>query len=62
MKKHFNAPSFEVVRFDTKGIIATSICYCDIGGYDYGMGEDECVGKNNPACTCSLVTPINCVD
>lgn len=61
MKKDFNAPSFEVVRFNNKGIIAESICYCNVAGYDYGQGEDECVGRNLPECTCALVDPVNCV-
>lgn len=62
MKKNFVEPSCEVVRFNKSIITTSNFCYCDIGGYDYGQGEDECVGKNNPACTCGLVTPINCVD
>lgn len=63
MKKSFTTPSCEVIRFQFKDIVTSSnTCYCNVGGYDYGMGEDDdCIGKNNPECTCGLIDEANCV-
>lgn len=65
MRKTFEKPSFAVVRFDQREIVTSSQCptdcWCNVAGYDYGYGEDECIGRNLPQCTCSLVTEANCV-
>lgn len=57
MKQEFNKPLSEVVRFG-KNVIATSVCYCNIGGTDwwieYGEADGECPNLNNPECSCKL--------
>ena len=65
MKKNFAEPYCEVVRFGRNDIVTDSQCsgdcWCNVAGYDYGFGEDECVGRNLPQCTCATVTQVNCV-
>jgi len=61
MKKSFDVPAYEVVRFGNNDIVTASVCGCNVMGTDFGLGEDECVGRNLPECTCKLDNPINCV-
>lgn len=65
MKKGFEQPGCEVVRFSCNNIVTSNQCdgncWCYSLGTDYGYGVDGCVGANKPECTCALVTEANCV-
>lgn len=51
MKTMFEEPSFEVVRFKND-LIVTSTCGCNVGGYDFGPGENESCSGANVSCSC----------
>ncbi len=61
MKKSFETPFCEVVRFGGKDIVSTSTC-CDVGGIDMGIDDTVC-GRGDAECGCTdLDYTVNCVD
>lgn len=55
MGKSFVKPVCEIVRF-THGVIATSICNCNIGGFEMPGGFDDTCTSINSYCDCQTNT------
>jgi hypothetical protein len=57
MKKDFENPVLEVVRFNGNDIVRTSCC--DVGGIDMGIDDEVCPSQDGE-CTCTPDAEVNC--
>ena len=58
MKKNFENPFCEVIRFGNADVVCTSGC-CDVGGIPFDEDDEVCPGGDSH-CTCYPDEAINC--
>lgn len=52
MENNFIEPVCEIVRFEQTDIVTISGCGCNVGGEDFGEGQNETCTSANVSCSC----------